>query len=327
MVAAVAMPAHAADQTTQARVDMARDNSIPDSALRPPLRFRWENDLGLARSNILVANGRVFLVAWDRIATRLFALDSATGAVAWAVSLGVDGSPGWGLAYDGGRVFVARLRPAHEDSGVVAAFDAGTGAVAWDTSLPSVPDQYAVDGPPVAANGVLYLVGTMSGSRAFALRQSDGMPLWDSPLPGNGIDATTPTVDASSVYITYGSLAFALDRANGATRWSTPECCYDFMTTGVLHDGLCYAGDRSAFNPATGARVPTNVGSAPTSAAGLAVYSDYARLHALDAAGAERWTYAPFVQGDGVRSPLGAGAYVYAIEGERYVTGVDATTG
>src|SRR3954451_19923592 len=204
MVAAVAMPAHAADQTTQARVDMARDNSIPDSALRPPLRFRWENDLGLVRSNILVANGRVFLVAWDRVAARLFALDSASGAIAWAVSLGTDGSPGWGLAYDGGRVFVARLRPAHDDSGFVAAFDAATGDPAWDTSLPSVPDQYAVDGPPVAAGGALYLVGTASGSRAFALRQADGAPLWDSPRPGNGIDAITPSGDATSVYIYFG---------------------------------------------------------------------------------------------------------------------------
>jgi len=54
--------ARAADQTTQYRVDPQHSNAVPDSPLQPPLKLRWQANLGGTASNVVVADGRVFYV-------------------------------------------------------------------------------------------------------------------------------------------------------------------------------------------------------------------------------------------------------------------------
>jgi hypothetical protein len=80
--------ARAADETTNYRVNALHDNAVAGSALRPPLRVRWQVAIGLTRSNLIVAGGRVFFINDDRVKAELTALDAATGYCSGAVRRG-----------------------------------------------------------------------------------------------------------------------------------------------------------------------------------------------------------------------------------------------
>src|SRR5919206_4229005 len=82
-IAAGGAPARAADETVNYRVSLAHDNALAGSPLRPPLRLRWQIAIGLTRSNLIVAGGRVFFVNDDRVKAELTALDAATRPVLW----------------------------------------------------------------------------------------------------------------------------------------------------------------------------------------------------------------------------------------------------
>src|SRR5215213_7581723 len=98
---AAAGPARAADETTQELVNPQHTSSVPDSALQPPLKLRWQANLGHTRSNVVVSGGRVFYVRQPGTGPQLTALSTADGSVIWSQ----DGTQTSGLAIDGGKLF------------------------------------------------------------------------------------------------------------------------------------------------------------------------------------------------------------------------------
>src|SRR5207237_7079351 len=87
----------------------------------------WSTSLGDLVSYPLIAEGKVFVAVRNGwiAGARLYALDAATGAIAWG-PVEVDG----GLyrattAYDAGRVFALNYE------GLLRAYAAGDGALVW----------------------------------------------------------------------------------------------------------------------------------------------------------------------------------------------------
>src|SRR5215216_6594290 len=76
--------ARAADETTQYRVNPQHANSVPDSPLQPPLRLRWQANLGQLASNVVVAGGRVFYVRHPGTELEITALAASDGALLWS---------------------------------------------------------------------------------------------------------------------------------------------------------------------------------------------------------------------------------------------------
>src|SRR5436190_7473069 len=192
--------ARAADETTNYRVSPLHDNAVAGSTLRPPLRVRWQVALGLTRSNLIVAGGRVFFVNDDRVKAELTALDAATGQVLWSRSAGPGLSGGWALAFEDGRVFMSRLDWGHGDEGHVTAVSAATGGVLWERRL---SESYGINAPPSVDGGTLYVPAANGTVYLHALRTSDGVTRWTSPAMLGGNDSS-PTLDAGSAYLAYG---------------------------------------------------------------------------------------------------------------------------
>lgn len=55
-------PAAAADETTGFLVDPQHSGAVPDSPLVPPLRPRWQANLGTPVSTVLATGGRITYV-------------------------------------------------------------------------------------------------------------------------------------------------------------------------------------------------------------------------------------------------------------------------
>ncbi|HYZ29416.1 MAG TPA: PQQ-binding-like beta-propeller repeat protein, partial [Thermoleophilaceae bacterium] len=336
-VATVALAAagsvRAADETPQFRVDPAHHNAIPDASLRPPLRVRWEADIGETASNVVVAGGKVFVAGWDRVRSTLYAFD-ANGQVTWAKELSTDVGDTWGLAYGDGRLFVARIHTAYGHSGRLMALDAATGAAIWTTT---VNEEYGFTAMPALADGTVYVVGASGGGRLYAIRASDGMHLWVSDYM-NGQDDSVPTVDANAVYLAFaGPQVYAISRANGQTLWHYKGCCQGGGgATGVVNGSRFYE-DADAELPmvhdtATGAVLGPFIAHSvqetpPTFAGDLTIFNRGDALIAVGPDGGQRWSYATHNPYTPLGAPVAAGGYAYVGEIPREVTVLDLSNG
>jgi hypothetical protein len=234
--------ARAADETTQYRVNPQHSNSLPDSALRPPLRLRWQANLGQLASNVVVAGGRVFYVRHPGTELQITALRASDGAMLWSrtwmeKTWGLNG-----LAYDGGRLFFVRNHSADYPYDVhVEAIEPATGAVIWNRNIPS---EYGAGSNPTVADGELYMLGNGGSSKLHALRQSDGADRWPATSLSSG-DSSTPSLDGSNVYVSLaGAQTYAFDRATGVERWHYAGCCTGGGgTTTMVFGGRLFAED------------------------------------------------------------------------------------
>lgn len=148
----------------------------------PPLRLRWRAKTLPYIGYPVVGGGRVFVVTSEpgtyterddtlvriRGRARLVALSLRTGRRIWTRNIRPSGYYSGGtLAYDRGRVFVARegggmLAIAPDDGRVVRRFDVSGGLT-----------------PPVAEGGVVYVDQPVGGNRGVsAWSQADGSMLW-----------------------------------------------------------------------------------------------------------------------------------------------------
>lgn len=162
----------------------------------------------------LVAEARAYVAvrgsASGQYGTRLYALDLATGAVAWG-PVAVDGTYYWaGLAYDAGRIYVVNV------DGVLRAFDAATGALDFTATPPGVG---FVDATPSATAGVVYL----GGSQVMALDGADGTVRWSTPVWGG--DQASPAVIADGLLVAYPCQAYKLDLLTGGVLWHRAGPC------------------------------------------------------------------------------------------------------
>lgn len=185
---------------------------------------RWQRRLpdvlpgrDLPIGNISVHDDLIVVPGWD-----LFALDRASGAIAWQFAPEDEYPAGSAVAIEDGRIYT---------SGAYKRFytvDARTGALLWRTDLGERP--FA----PVVDDGVVY-VGTrgyigdsnaLGAGHAVALNASDGRVLWRVPLPdapdmawqGGAVNAGALTPELFIVASVNGRV-YGIERTSGRVRW------------------------------------------------------------------------------------------------------------
>jgi polyvinyl alcohol dehydrogenase (cytochrome) len=155
-----------------------------------------------------------------------------------------------------------------------------------------------VTGTPVVGNGLVY-VGSWDG-RMYALRESDGSPVWsfatetitlDSCSETYGIDSTAALVDGRLYFGTSTCTIYSLDAATGNEVWRTrvadPQQAFHLWSSPLVFDGKIYIGLAShCVNPCVRGRVVClsaatgqvlwTFNTAPEGSTGAAVWSSLA---------------------------------------------------
>lgn len=172
----------------------------------------WSVTLGGAASYPLIAGGKVFVLtrgsSTGGYGTQLYALDLASGAIAWGPTA-IGGTYYWsGLAFENGRIFVLNY------DGQLSVFDSATGTAGWSVKLPY---QYAFSAAPTAAHGVVYVGGSGIGGTMYAVDESNGALLWSSSV-WNG-DQSSPAVGLDGVFVSYPCQVYKLDLITGSQIW------------------------------------------------------------------------------------------------------------
>lgn len=273
----------------------------------------WVSDINVTHSLPVVANGLVHVGSSDGY---LYALDEATGAVAWrvkpvgavvsapAVANGIvyAGSNKTLQAYDAaaGTLLWATLMSGTTTGGVVvdkgtiytnsldgydsyvSAFDAATGTLKWSVKQPLT--SYAV---PAVSGNLVFL--TTDHSTVFAYDARTGAMRWSYYGPDN--EGNTPAVYKGKVYFNARQKLYALDAKTGAVAWISGTG----LTNGSLAvaDGKVFLGTEDHvlwnFNSQTGAlNNATNIGlpmdATPSYANGVVYIATFlGLLTALDA--------------------------------------------
>jgi outer membrane protein assembly factor BamB len=291
--------------------------------LSPNLQQRWTKDLGGPVSYPVVAGGKVFVTVGNAGAygTKLYALDLATGSIAWGpVDLG--GTYWWSAsAYEGGRLFVLNY------DGVLRAFDAATGAQHWTVDLPG---QWSFDSPPTAWKGVVYTGGAGSGGTLYAVSAENGSVLWTRPVANGG--TSSPAVTDTDVYVSYSCPnVYDFDRVSGVQQWTYGDGCSGGggKTPALSASGL-YVRDWSGdvvLDPDTGAlRGAFSSGPIPSFDATTGYFLNGTTLEAHDqSTGTLMWSFT----GDGrlTSAPVTANGYVYVGSAGGNVYALRASTG
>ena len=213
MAIIVAAPARAADETRMYLVDPAHTNAVPDSPLVPPLKMRWQVNLGAPHFPVLVSGGRVFYVRNPGTGLYLSALDAATGAELWAKPL--SGIPGpYSIAVDGQRLYLGSDASANYRYSLrMEALDTATGASQW---IRVIEHEYGLGSQITADAGQVFVLGSSGSTTLHALRGSDGGDLWAQMPSITSGDESAPPLDANTVYVSVaGAQTFAFDRATG----------------------------------------------------------------------------------------------------------------
>jgi outer membrane protein assembly factor BamB len=303
--------ARAGDEWTQYLANSQHSGSVPDSPLQPPLRLRWQANLGHLASNVVVSGGRVFYVRQPGTGLEITALRATDGAVLWSRTWAARTFGLNGLAAEGDRLFFVRYHSGEYPYDIhVEAIDPASGAMIWNRNIPS---EYGAGSFPTVANGELYFLGSPGSSSLHSLRQSDGADRWPPPGLSSG-DGSAPTLEGSTVYVSLaGAQTYAFDRATGAQRWHYGGCCTGGggMTTTVFN-GRLFAEDGLLHDTGTG-RV---VGS--WSAGGYPAWSGDAgvgyRYNTLRGFGSDydstRWQFG-IDEYTSLARPLVAGSHVY----------------
>ncbi|HEX8087118.1 MAG TPA: PQQ-binding-like beta-propeller repeat protein [Solirubrobacteraceae bacterium] len=305
--------ARAADETTQELVNPAHTSSVPDSPLEPPLKLRWQANLGHIRSNVVVSGGRVFYVRRPGTGNQLTALSTADGSILWSQ----DGSRVSGIAIDGGRLFtIGPGDPDGSDANVrVRALDPADGSELWVRDIAS---SYGPASKLTADDGQLFFAADSGNTALYAVRQSDGKDIWPPKTLVSGT-YSTPALDDTSVYVSMaGDQTFAFRRADGLQRWHHDSgISGGGGTSPVIHNGLLY-GDWGNIHQTSDGLIVGSWSTLPAWSGDVGVtglesdssYS-YAGLRGIGPGyGDTRWTTE--FPAYGPRSWLIAGQYVYA---------------
>jgi outer membrane protein assembly factor BamB len=169
---------------------------------------------GPLRGAPTLANGQVYVVSQDN---QLFAIDQATGQVAWTQSGSLESQGVFGVA-----------APAAAQGTIVAGFSSGelnayryeNGRSLWADSLSrtsistSVSALADIDAEPVIDAGRAYAIG--EGGRMVALELVSGQRLWEQNLAG----ISSPWVAGEWIFVvTDDARVLCLSRSNGRVRW------------------------------------------------------------------------------------------------------------
>lgn len=219
-------------------IDPAHDGAVAfTSSISFPSGPAWQMNLGAgAPSNIIIANGEVFLTTGTANGSQLFALSGTGGTTAWGPSAIAGAAAAAGVAYDSGRIFVSQ--PDFGGS-TLYAYDADTGALDWSTPLGA-----STPGAPTAADGLVFVI-TTGNATLNALDETTGAITWQQPLAASG---GTPAVTADGVYVTAassGCSAMDFRPATGEIIWNssagTGSCPLENAATPTAANQLVYS--------------------------------------------------------------------------------------
>jgi outer membrane protein assembly factor BamB len=288
LLASLAAPAAApaADETLTPRVDALRTGYVAGSPLEPPLRLRWQANLGQVASVPVVTAGKVVYVRNPGTGRSITALDAATGATAWDVPLAGSAYPE--LSAADGRLLVSAAEWLY-------VLDLQTGRELWRKRYETgYPEGYA-SSYAVGRDGVVYAIRDTGTATLYALRGSDGAQLWTARIISG--TSTGPTVDDTTVYVVQGAgVVQAFDRATGAERWAYRTCCtgggggFGVRTGGVL---LASASEPVAHDVRNGQVVGGFTGGLPHVTPSLLVHPMSNGVRATGHDGSPRWTWSP----------------------------------
>lgn len=300
-----------------------------------PLQDKWTTTLNGPASYPLVADGKVFVISGapaveepgPGYGTSLYALDVATGAIAWGPIHIAGTYSSASHAYDRGKLFVLNV------GGVLRSFDAATGAAGWSVELPC-PIQSV---PLVAANGILYLGGGGTGGVICAVDETDGSMLWKGPA---NVGMRGPfAVTSDGIFSSSTGGVGRLDLLTGTRSWhySYPVTGGDGFAT-VFGDNLLFVHDGSrefpetgshnaVFNPVTGAPQRSFPGvTMPAVGGGYSYHVHDGALSSVNVAtGETRWSFTE--DGSLVTAPLLIDDMVVAGSSTGVVYLLDAATG
>lgn len=239
------------EQAVNYQINATHTGSINVPGLTPPLKQKWSVNFGQAISYPVIAGGKVFVTVRNASAygTKLYAIDGATGAVAWG-PVELAGSYFWSaLCYENGRVF------ALSGNGALRAFDAANGNMIWSLMLPG---QYSFDSAPTVYRGVVYTGGAGSGGTVYAVNAETGSVLWTARVVGGS--QSSPAVTDDGVYFSYSCPnVYKFNPADGALLWRyDPGCSGGGGKAPALYNGRLYVRDYTPnyiFDSMTGAKV------------------------------------------------------------------------
>ena len=219
----------------------AHDGYVPITL--NPAKFRqiwtWSREIDdpIGGINPVVTSGGKVFVSKDVYfgPAALYALDEATGAEAWKVSLGV--RPALNPpAVAGGKVFVATT--GHEDT-IMWTFDAATGALVGKGTFEG---QWPHVLAPTFYGGEVFTNGGYYGGQLYAFASSDGRRLWNS-VATSAVDMATPAVDRRHVYFHSGQRLWIWDRITRAEVASIEDPFGD--ASGYSYHGAPVIGSRN----------------------------------------------------------------------------------
>jgi outer membrane protein assembly factor BamB len=226
-------------QAVNYQIDASHTGSVNTPGLTPPLQQKWSVNFGQNISYPIIADGKVFVTVRNAsvYGTKLYALNAATGAIAWGpIDLG--GVYYWSaLCYENGRVF------AINGDGLLKAFDAANGNLIWTRQLPG---QYSFSSAPTVYQGVIYTGGAGSGGTIYAVSADTGNVLWTASA-ANG-SQSSPAVTSDGLYVSYSCPnVYKFNPATGALIWRYSNgCSGGGGKTPAFYNGRLYVRD---YNP------------------------------------------------------------------------------
>jgi outer membrane protein assembly factor BamB len=198
-------------------------------------------------SSPVVAGGKVVFGSGDG---HVYALDAATGALAWKVDTGevVHASP----AVADGSVFVGNWKS------TLFALDLASGAERWRFQAGTdalIANQQGFQSSPAVADGVVY-VGCRD-SNLYAIDARSGRERWRFPTGASWVVGSPAVAGGAVLFATSdSSLIHSVDAATGKPRWQQQGAAYMFSSPAVAGDTVVIGvlnGSVEARELATGA--------------------------------------------------------------------------
>lgn len=302
----------------------AHTGAVTFANLSFPTSAKWSVDVGYVPSYAIVTHGKVIVTASVFGASKLLALDQATGSTVWGpIALSAESN----ATYDAGRVYVL-IAPLSAEA-TLQAYDVDTGALDWSTTLAG---QFSFTAAPTAANGLVFVGGSGNSGTLYAVDESTGKLVWTQTV-FNG-DDSAPAVSADGVYVTYPCQTYDIRPATGEIIWQkNTGCSGGGGATPVVMGQLLYSPiappgyDGDIFNAETGDDVGTFAADAPP--AFTSTFGYYLKSGTLSGVtltdNKQQWTFT----GDGhlQGAPLAVDQYVFIGSSAGNLYALDSTTG
>ncbi len=172
----------------------------------------------------------------------LYAIDMATGHLAWPAPVVTAGPVSRAIAASNGVIYAGSGGAAATDPGTIAAYDASSGELLWTDPLE--PGNTAT---PMVADGSVFVAGGLDtdGSPTHELSAFDaanGATKWPSPfsVPTGAILLPGAVADGQVFAESTDGSMYVVDAATGALIWSIPIGA-TLSPSGGLVDGNFYA--------------------------------------------------------------------------------------